>query len=86
MPWLITSGEKHSAKLSLPVSLEGGGTSYPNIRHAHVCDCRGFLLVGACAFNFRAEVCETADLLKKNFALLHPLLDLQVDTQITWMC
>lgn len=45
--------------------------------------CRGFL-VGACAFNLRAEVCETTDLLK-NFALLYPLLNLQVDTQIIWV-
>lgn len=44
--------------------------------------CRGFLLVGACAFNLRAEVFETTDVLKKNFALFYPLFDLQVFTQI----
>lgn len=47
--------------------------------------CRGCLVLGACAFKLGAEVCETTDLLKKNFALLYPLLDLQVDTQIIWV-
>lgn len=42
--------------------------------------CRDFLLDKTCAFNLKAEVCETTDLLYKNFALMCPLLDLQLDT------
>lgn len=44
--------------------------------------CRDFILVEAHASNLKAEVCATTNLLKKNFALLCPLLDLQLDTQI----
>lgn len=48
--------------------------------------CRDFILVGAHTSNLRAEVCATTNSMKKNFALLCPLLDLQLDTQIIRAC